>query len=86
MKVVAAATAARMSQVRRRTTEIGNRAPEEIDGVRQGKQRDDAGAARGIDAMETQKVREASANEAEGDDRIRGDEEGEEPRAFMRSR
>jgi hypothetical protein len=62
--------------------EIRDGAPEKINRVRESDQGADAGGAGWIYTFIAQKKRERTANEAEGDDGIRRNEEGEKPRAF----
>ncbi len=82
--VIAAAAAATMSQVRRRIREVGNGAPEKIDGVREREQGADAGRTRRVNSLIAQEIRERAADKAEGDDRIGRDEDAEEPGALVR--
>ena len=53
--------------------------------MRQGEKSDDISDSRRSDALTAQKVREATVDEAERDDCVRGDKKAEEPRAVVRS-
>jgi len=72
--------------VRRRIQKSVSGTPEKVDGVRKRKQRGDARGARRIDALVAHQIGESAADQAERDDRLGGDEEGEEPGAIVRRR
>ena len=66
--------------------EVSQRAPEKIDSVRKRKQRRNARGARGVYALVAQQIGDGAAHEAERDDRLGRDEEGEKPGAIVRRR
>jgi hypothetical protein len=63
--------------------EVGDRAPEEVDGLGKDEQRDDLGASSDADALPAEQIREDPSNYAVGEDCIRRDEKAEEPRTLF---
>ena len=57
--------------------------PQEVDGLGEDEERDDLGASSDADTLPAEQIREDAADDAEGEDCIRGDEKAEEPGTFF---
>ncbi len=63
--------------------EVGDGAPEEVDGLGEDEERYDLGGSSDADSLLSEQVGEDATDDAVGEDCIRRDEEAEEPRTFF---